>query len=102
MRARFSAFSVATTGPMPMISGAQPPTATERMRASGFSPCALAKSSEVTSTAEAPSVKGEEVPAVTVPLQGAASVATVNKLIEALEDHDDVKEVYSNAEFPDE
>ena len=28
--------------------------------------------------------------------------AAVNKLIDALEDHDDVKEVYSNAEFPDE
>ena len=30
-------------------------------------PCARAKSSEVTSTAAAPSVSGEEVPAVTVP-----------------------------------
>ncbi len=30
-----------------------------------------------------------------------ATVAAVNKLIDALEDHDDVKEVYSNAEFPD-
>jgi transcriptional/translational regulatory protein YebC/TACO1 len=29
-------------------------------------------------------------------------VAAVNKLIDALEDHDDVKEVYSNAESPDE
>jgi transcriptional/translational regulatory protein YebC/TACO1 len=28
-------------------------------------------------------------------------VGAVNKLIEALEDHDDVKEVYHNAEFPD-
>ena len=25
----------------------------------------------------------------------------VNRLLDALEDHDDVKEVYSNAEFPD-
>jgi YebC/PmpR family DNA-binding regulatory protein len=37
---------------------------------------------------------------VTVPLADAASVAAVNRLIDALEDHDDVKEVYSNAEFP--
>jgi transcriptional/translational regulatory protein YebC/TACO1 len=37
-----------------------------------------------------------------VPLQDAAAVTAVNKLIEALEDHDDVKEVYSNAEFPNE
>lgn len=37
----------------------------------------------------------------TVPLGDAGAVAAVNKLLEALEDHDDVKEVYSNAEFPD-
>ncbi len=42
-----------------------------------------------------------ELPTVTVPLPEAASVAAVNRLIEALEDHDDVKEVYSNAEFPE-
>jgi len=42
-----------------------------------------------------------ELPTVTVPLQGEHSIASVNKLIEALEDHDDVKEVYSNADFPD-
>src|SRR5215469_15616472 len=40
------------------------------------------------------------LPLITVPLSGVA-VAAVNKLIDALEDHDDVKEVYSNAEFPD-
>lgn len=38
---------------------------------------------------------------VTVPLQDEASAAAVNKLLDALEDHDDVKEVYSNAEFPE-
>jgi YebC/PmpR family DNA-binding regulatory protein len=38
----------------------------------------------------------------TVPLSDSAAVNAVNKLIEALEDHDDVKEVYTNAEFPDE
>jgi len=41
------------------------------------------------------------LPAITVPLIGDA-VAAVNKLIDALEDHDDVKEVFANAEFPDE
>jgi transcriptional/translational regulatory protein YebC/TACO1 len=30
-----------------------------------------------------------------------AAIAAVNRLIEALEEHDDVKEVYSNAEFPE-
>ena len=37
-----------------------------------------------------------------MPLADAAAIAAVNKLIEALEEHDDVKEVFSNAEFPDE
>lgn len=41
------------------------------------------------------------LPTMTVPLQDAAAVASVSKLIEALEDHDDVKEVYTNADFPD-
>ena len=37
---------------------------------------------------------------ITVPLTDPGAVAAVNKLIDALEEHDDVKEVYSNAEFP--
>ncbi len=41
------------------------------------------------------------VATVTAPLQGEQTVAAVNRLIDALEDHEDVKEVYSNAEFPD-
>jgi YebC/PmpR family DNA-binding regulatory protein len=41
------------------------------------------------------------LPALTVPLAGEAAAAAVNRLIEALEEHDDVKEVYSNAEFPE-
>src|SRR5262249_9119480 len=39
-----------------------------------------------------------EIPSITVPVEGGA-VGAVNKLIEALEDHDDVKEVYSNADL---
>ena len=38
------------------------------------------------------------LPTVTVPLAG-EQAAAVNRLIDALEDHDDVKEVYANAEF---
>lgn len=38
------------------------------------------------------------LPTVTVPLNDASATAAVSKLIDALEDHDDVKEVYSNAE----
>ncbi|HTL57679.1 MAG TPA: YebC/PmpR family DNA-binding transcriptional regulator [Candidatus Limnocylindrales bacterium] len=41
-----------------------------------------------------------ELPTLTVPLRD-DQAAAVNKLIDALEDHDDVKEVYSNAEFPE-
>ncbi len=39
------------------------------------------------------------LPAVTVPLADSAA-AGVSKLIDLLEDHEDVKEIYSNAEFP--
>jgi YebC/PmpR family DNA-binding regulatory protein len=41
------------------------------------------------------------LPVITVPLSGEPAVTAVNKLIDGLEDHDDVKEVYSNAEFPE-
>ncbi|HVV70999.1 MAG TPA: YebC/PmpR family DNA-binding transcriptional regulator [Verrucomicrobiae bacterium] len=41
------------------------------------------------------------LPTITVPLADEPSASAVNKLIDALEDHDDVKEVYSNAEFPE-
>lgn len=40
------------------------------------------------------------LPTITVPVD-AAPVPAVTRLIEALEEHDDVKEVYDNAEFPD-
>jgi YebC/PmpR family DNA-binding regulatory protein len=39
------------------------------------------------------------LPTITAPLSGEANIAAVNKLIEGLEDHDDIKEVYSNADF---
>jgi YebC/PmpR family DNA-binding regulatory protein len=42
-----------------------------------------------------------ELPTSTVPLTTPEAVAAVNRLTEALEDHDDVKAVYSNAEFPE-
>jgi YebC/PmpR family DNA-binding regulatory protein len=40
------------------------------------------------------------LPTITVPLS-AGHAAEVNKLIDALEESDDVKDVYSNAEFPE-
>jgi len=41
------------------------------------------------------------LPTVTVPLTDPAAVSSVSKLVDALEEHEDVKEVYSNADFPD-
>jgi YebC/PmpR family DNA-binding regulatory protein len=40
------------------------------------------------------------LPTLTVPLSDSATAAAVTKLTELLEDHEDVKEIYSNAEFP--
>jgi YebC/PmpR family DNA-binding regulatory protein len=42
------------------------------------------------------------LPTLTVPCADPAALTAVNKLIEALEEHDDVREVFSNAEFPEE
>jgi len=39
------------------------------------------------------------LPVITTPLADASAIGAVNKLIEALEEHDDVKEVFSNADF---
>jgi YebC/PmpR family DNA-binding regulatory protein len=41
------------------------------------------------------------LPVLTVPLQDAKAAEETHSLIDILEEHDDVKEVYSNAEFPD-
>lgn len=39
------------------------------------------------------------LPTITVPLEEEKATTAVNKLIETLEEHDDVKDVHSNAEF---
>jgi YebC/PmpR family DNA-binding regulatory protein len=41
------------------------------------------------------------LPELTVPLQGPAGATAVSHLIDILEDHDDVKDVFTNAEFPE-
>jgi transcriptional/translational regulatory protein YebC/TACO1 len=38
----------------------------------------------------------------TVPLTDTATADAVSRLLDALDDHDDVQQVYSNAEFPPE
>jgi len=40
------------------------------------------------------------LPTLIVPIQDPAAVNSVSKLIDALEEHEDVKEVHSNAGFP--
>ena len=42
------------------------------------------------------------LPVITAPLASDTAIAAVNKLVETLEEHDDVKDVFSNAEFPNE
>jgi YebC/PmpR family DNA-binding regulatory protein len=41
------------------------------------------------------------VPTITVPLSAGKPVDEVNRLLDILEEHDDVKDVHSNAEFPE-
>ena len=67
MSACFSACLVASTGPRPMISGERPVTPVETIRASGVMPSSLALVSDMTMTAAAPSLSGQQLPAVTTP-----------------------------------
>lgn len=41
------------------------------------------------------------LPVITTPLQDAKAAGEAIRLIDILEEHEDVKEVYSNAEFPE-
>ena len=41
------------------------------------------------------------LPVITVPLQETKAAEETNKLIDLLEEHEDVKEVYSTADFPE-
>ena len=64
MPARASAWRDASTGPRPMISGDSPETPVDTTRASGVSPSSLALVSLMTTTAAAPSLSGQQLPAV--------------------------------------
>ena len=46
------------------------------------------------------SAQVSQLPLVSVPLAEPDAADTVSRVIEALEEHDDVKEVFSNAELP--
>ena len=65
--ARCNAFLDALIGPNPINSGGQPTTEVDLIRANISKLFFLAYSSSQTRTADAPSVNGEAVPAVTVP-----------------------------------
>jgi YebC/PmpR family DNA-binding regulatory protein len=65
-----------------------------------------ARSEAVHKQIEAKGLKTEvaeitSMPTLSVSLQDAPTIAAVNRLVDALEDHDDVKDVFSNAEFAD-
>lgn len=66
---------------MPMISGAQPATATALIRARIASPWRRAKSSLQTSSAALPSVSGDEVAAVTLPPNAGFNWARLSRLV---------------------
>ncbi len=65
--ARASARREASTGPRPMISGDSAVRPVETIRASGVMPSSAALTSLITTTAAAPSLSGQQLPAVTVP-----------------------------------
>ena len=41
------------------------------------------------------------LPVITAPMQDTKALEETTRLIDILEEHEDVKEVYSNAEFPE-
>ena len=68
MPARASACLEASTGPRPMISGRERRSRRwTTIRASGVMPSSAALVSDMITTAAAPSLSGQQLPAVTVP-----------------------------------
>ena len=83
--ARSSALREAGIGPRPIVAGSTPATALETMRAIGRHPSSRARASEVTSTAAAPSLMPDELPAVTDPdpsrLKAGLSDASLSRVV---------------------
>jgi hypothetical protein len=65
--ARSSTFLPAQIGATPMYSGSFAAVAEVMIRARGSTPSSAAFESDITSTAAAPSFRGQELPAVTLP-----------------------------------
>ena len=74
------------SGPVPMIAGSTPAVAQETMRASGFSPRFSASAAVISTTAAAPSLMPEALPAVTVPFLSKAgrSFASTSTVVPCL------------------
>ncbi|MMZ62189.1 hypothetical protein D1872_243840 [compost metagenome] len=77
----FNSLRIATTGPIPITSGATPPQAKWTIRPSGFIPYSFTFSSLISSTAAAPSLMPDEFPAVTEPFLRKAGFSFPNASI---------------------
>ena len=95
--ARASAFFVAGIGPSPMKAGSTPAVAETTKRASGVTPDAFTASSLARSTAAAPSLIGDEFPAVTVPpaRKAGASLASFSSVVSGRGDSSFAKRIDS-------
>ena len=78
-----STLRLAGTGPMPMMRGATPAVAMATTRARGFRPFVPAAASLARSSAAAPSLTPEALPAVTVPslLKGVGRLASFSRVV---------------------
>ena len=81
-----SAFWTAGTGPMPMTAGSTPATPLVRQRSLGVRPSSAALRSDMRTTAAAPSLILDALPAVTVPsfLNTGRRVESLSRLVSAL------------------
>ncbi len=75
-----SALREAGIGPVPMMAGSTPAVAQEAMRAIGVRPRFAASAAVISTTAAAPSLMPDALPAVTVPslLKAARSLASAS------------------------
>ncbi|MCY1297258.1 hypothetical protein D9M70_466910 [compost metagenome] len=78
-----STLRVAGTGPMPMMRGSQPAVAMPTTRPRAFKPWRLAASGLASSSAQAPSLTPEALPAVTLPSlrNGVPSLASCSRVV---------------------
>ena len=80
-----SAFRTAGTGPVPIIAGSTPATPRECQRSLGRSPSSAAFAADIITTAAAPSLMLDALPAVTLPsgLNTGRSVASLSSVVSA-------------------